>query len=707
MTIAQLFSEEVIQALGWTVVHSLWQAALLAAGAGVGMLLMHRRPARERYLLAVSALVGILVWAMVTFSSYYQPVPETIGMSVIAPDAPFLLPAEAAINLDNPGLMAQFSDYFSRNAPLIVTCWMLGMTFFLLKMLGALLYANQLKRRHVKAVSEKWQQVLRRFTTQIGIRRTVQLLESAVIKTPMTIGFLKPVVLLPIGMVNNLSPGQVEAVLAHELAHIYRCDFLVNIFQAMVETLFYFNPAVWWLSAAIRAEREDCCDDIAIRHCNNSLDYAKALVSVQEWGQDRPHFALAFSGSKNRLLNRVRRILNHPQNKSNIMEKFTATCVLLLAVLVLTISAAYPDSHSPDQPDACEEASVANVCMTKDSLPKGNAFINMEKEGKSLEAKVKNGVITYLKVDGKEIPQADYSQYEDLVEEAFGEVPVPPMPPSAPAAPSSPSSPSFPAPPAPPTPPTPPHFWYGGSNDAPVIIEQKDENGRRFFKIETPGGDEPFNFEWKEGGKVFKMNGDSFNLKEMFPEGMGMNFPAMELQGQLWAPAAEFPMIAGEDMQLKLKQELKLAKQYQKNLNKNKDQLKALRELEKHQKKLSKEQRQQLESARMEMNRAIGAYGQGFSFSPAREGNIRGYFEDGGGRVDRTVESSLENAMVRDGLIRNRENYTLELTGKGMKINGKKQSDEVWEKYKSIYRSASGFELNGKSKIVVDKDNAE
>lgn len=697
MTIAQILSEEVVQALGWTVIHSLWQAALLAAVAGVGMLLMHQRPARERYLLSISALTGVLVWAAITFFNYYEPASELPAVVVVSGEMT-ALPLVASTGGDwSGGVFEQFSGYFNRNAPLIATLWMLGMTFFLLRMLGALMYANQLKRRHVSPLPEKWQQTLLHFTRRIGIRRVVRLLESAAIKTPMTIGYLKPVILLPIGMVNNLSPQQVEAILAHELAHIYRSDFLVNIFQAIIETLFYFNPAVWWLSAAVRAEREDCCDDIAILHCNNSLDYAKALVSVQEWGRPRSNFALAFAGSKNRLLNRVRRILNHPQNKSNIMEKFTATCLLLLAVLALTVSAAYPDQQSQNTTPATKDVPAETPAMPTDSLPKGNARVNLEKNGKSLEAKVKDGVITYLKVDGKEIPPADYAQYEDLVEEAFGAAPLPPMPPMSPTAPMAPMAPMSPMPPMPPTPPAPPAgFWGDGATH---IFKERDANGNTLFKIERPDGAAPFVFEWNDENKTFKLNGEVFEESHLFPnpgfeEGHYLNLLKEKELAKALAEGFR------EDALFKAEEYKALNDAQREALKEHKKEWKAL---EKQQKEKWGEHREQLDQA----TRELAEQARGFAFAPPHiDGNIWGYFEDGG-RVDRTVESALEKALVKDGLIQNTENYTLELTGKGMKVNGKKQSDEVWERYKAIYRKVSGFELNGKSKIVVDKDEAQ
>ena len=146
------------------------------------------------------------------------------------------------------------------------------------------------------------------------MKKTVRFVESGLAKTPMVIGYLKPIILFPLGTVNQLTQQEVEAVLAHELAHIYRNDYLLNIIQSFIEIIFYYHPAVWWISANIRTERENCCDDIAVKICGSSITYVKALVILDEI-QPTPNLAMLFSSdSKNQLLNRVKRILNQPQN---------------------------------------------------------------------------------------------------------------------------------------------------------------------------------------------------------------------------------------------------------------------------------------------------------------------------------------------------------------------------------------------------------
>ena len=122
---------------------------------------------------------------------------------------------------------------------------------------------------------------------RLGIRRPVRLLESARVQVPVVIGALRPVLLLPASALTGLAPAQVEAVLAHELAHIRRHDYPVNLLQSAAETLLFYHPGVWWLSARIRAEREHCCDDIAVRVCGDAVGYAEALTSIATWARQR------------------------------------------------------------------------------------------------------------------------------------------------------------------------------------------------------------------------------------------------------------------------------------------------------------------------------------------------------------------------------------------------------------------------------------
>ncbi len=453
-------SEALIYALGWTVVHTLWQAAGIALLLAGLLPLLQKKSAIIRYWLAYAALVLVFGLAVATFLDLYASarafsVVEITRLTI--PDAP-----HAAI-ADSPPLLQRWQQYFDKHLPMFVSLWLLGVAFFVLRLLGGLIYLKRLKTAHTYPVDIHWEELLTYLAQRMAVQRPVMLLESALVQTPVVLGHLKPLILLPVGMVNALSIAQVEAILAHELAHIARHDYLLNVLQSFIEAILYFNPAVWWLSAVIRAEREHCCDDRALQVCDNSFTYAKALLAIQEMHRAAPGLSLAFGGyQKKHLLHRIQRILQQSQNRTNIMEKITATCLLLAAIIGLSINATWPHAQHAPAPDL----------VVLDTVPKQSTMrYNGKRSTQRIELKVENDKITYLKVDGREIPAEEYPKYQYLVEDIMGDVPPPPP------APERPEAPAPPAPLTPPTPPTPPApkkqgsvlYWTDDAYDAEEI----------------------------------------------------------------------------------------------------------------------------------------------------------------------------------------------------------------------------------------------
>jgi len=342
-TIFFFIPEHLGKALGWMVLHTLWQATLIGFIAGILMVALRHRPARVRYWTANGALLLILLAAVGTFGYYYKSMglaPLETGHGVLY-DSSAPVSANNAIpatDLQRPKNAAEINmaNYFSRHLPLIVALWFLGMSMFLLRLLGNIGYIYYLKNHLNFPVEQFWDDLLQGLVRKTRIGAPISLLESALVRTPMVIGYLKPVILFPIGMINRLDPANVEAILAHELAHIAHRDYLFNILQSIVEALFYFHPAVWWLSSRIRHEREIAADDAAVRLTGNSIEYAKALVIIQDMAFMPLSPSLAFAGQQKRqLIHRVHHIL-HIQPSTNLaMEKFIGTCAILLVLLGL------------------------------------------------------------------------------------------------------------------------------------------------------------------------------------------------------------------------------------------------------------------------------------------------------------------------------------------------------------------------------------
>jgi beta-lactamase regulating signal transducer with metallopeptidase domain len=173
----------------------------------------------------------------------------------------------------------------------------------------------------------------------MGITSAIQIMESGIAKVPMVIGHLKPLILVPLGMLASLPQAELEAILIHELAHIRRKDYLVNILQSLLEIIFFFNPAVLWTSSLIKREREHCCDDIAIATASSKVIYIKALVACQEYMHEQPAYAMALNGEKKHLLSRVKRLAVNDRKPITYVEKsILATCILTVALVITFLS---------------------------------------------------------------------------------------------------------------------------------------------------------------------------------------------------------------------------------------------------------------------------------------------------------------------------------------------------------------------------------
>lgn len=486
--IQNIFSEEIIQAIGWTMIHSLWQGFAVAIFMGIVMIGLQKKSSKVRHEFAFFSLFLTFILSLSTFIYLYDSAAEgaTLGTTVtIITEGGFVLENATVVQ----SFFQQSIEYFNEHLPLIVTLWLIGVVFFLLRMLGGLAFIQKLKTQQQQALPAEWQIVFEKIHAKFPMKKTVRIVESALAKTPMVVGYLKPVILFPLGAVNQLTQQEVEAVLAHELAHIYRNDYLLNIIQSFIEIIFYYHPAVWWISANIRTERENCCDDIAVKICGSSLTYVKALVTLEEI-QPAPNLAMSFSsGSKNQLLNRVKRILNQPQNKFNIMEKFTATCFLLVALFLFSFSPTKSEENQANENSTNIEATsfdLANAVET-DTVPapppppphldkhhkKGNGNFVYVKDGESVEVKYEDDEIVKLKINGEEIEEEDFSDYKDYIDELVEDVPLPPRPP-APYAPSISTTTTT---------------INGGGNY--TVTQSEDENGNSVYIMQSDDGDAP------------------------------------------------------------------------------------------------------------------------------------------------------------------------------------------------------------------------
>ena len=348
--IETLLPDPVVDALGWMILHSLWQGAIISVILGLIMILTNKFSAKSRYFIAVTSFLFIPASAIYTYIKNYD-VKEQVQVSLITSLKDNIVNEEdnQAIS-ENPVLMQtaqenegnlklkSYKKYFSQHLPLIVTVWLLGMLVFALKFLGGLAYTQRLKHYRIYQVTEEWQKIFDRLCQTLKVKQAVKIFQSAMVKVPMVVGFFKPVVLIPVSAFTGIPPKQLETIIMHELAHIIRRDYIINILQSLIEIIFFYHPAVWWMSKVIRAEREHCCDDIAIEKTGDSVSFVKALANIQEQFLMKENLAMTINGGNNNLFKRIKRLLNQPNMKTSFTEGFTASCIIFAGILIMILN---------------------------------------------------------------------------------------------------------------------------------------------------------------------------------------------------------------------------------------------------------------------------------------------------------------------------------------------------------------------------------
>jgi uncharacterized protein (TIGR03435 family) len=298
-----------VERLGSTLLHFLWQGMAIAAVYAAA-----RRSARDarpqvRYLLASTALALMAAAPVLTWAWLSPPAWE-----------PAAGPLTAAVSSGRSTALGDVATtwlggvYRTVPAPFlswVVAVWLAGASAFWLRLLGGWIVAGRLRSKLVRPAAGEWQQALDRLKTRVRVSRPVRLLVSSLVQAPAVVGWLRPVVLVPVGVLAGLPAGQVEALLLHELAHIRRDDYLVNALQSVLETLLFYHPAVWWVSGHMRTERELCCDDAAVSASGDVLTYARALAEMESARLVRVPAVMAASGGS--LAHRIARLLGEPR----------------------------------------------------------------------------------------------------------------------------------------------------------------------------------------------------------------------------------------------------------------------------------------------------------------------------------------------------------------------------------------------------------
>ncbi len=674
-------------ALGWTFVHSLWQIALIGAALYLCLRALPARRAATRYACSTMALWLVVVSAICT---YIIMLPEQPGTMEIA--GPVYLQAAA----DTPDTLHRIRTWLEDRMPLMLVIWLAGASVLLARLVISLGWLWQVRRTAmpVDVIQDRLEHLVKRF----NISRRPAVGSSTWMPSPVTIGHLKPVILFPVAIVNRLQPHEVEAILAHELAHIVRRDYLANLVQSFIEAVFYYHPVVWWMSGVVRAERENLADDLAVRWHGDAIGYARTLLAVQEWQQEaNPSMAIGFASRGKQTLFRIQRILNLPYKHHHHMEKS-----VLLSLTTLVIMAFALQGHSPSpaseaaQPDGMAMAPFVSIAA--DTIPSRGIYrIHKKTDDQEVRIEIEDGAIRTLEVDGQKVEPDAYGAYEALIDDLVGGLQAPPAPPAPfyfrmPAIPDMPDIPAIPQ--------LPPDFMDGFNfsfempeiPDMPEIPPFPQISINRIF----PG----------DGSRIFLWDGTAQNEYRILTDSTAgtsrmmiitgddttiVMSPSISLHGDMiefHSGDLDAEMEAWQKQVEALQREAEgRVRHWERDLEmRARD---AERQAEQRTRDMEREARrhydlgqQHQDSDRQRMEREYRIYGM----SPAapRFGSPQG---------------ALTDQLIRDRLVDPGEEAEVLLTPDKLRINGKKMPDNLHRKYLDLYEAQQGDPLTGNSRV--------
>jgi beta-lactamase regulating signal transducer with metallopeptidase domain len=351
-------------------------------------MLMRSFSARARYLAATLGLLLMLAAPIFTLSRLYSSMPagaseagQKAALSANGQSVNFKASVSGGApnsQTDSAGRAAKPMDFTpfeslteSRFAPLaqwLVLFWLGGLIIFSARLFNGWVATERLKRRGIGRATAACEESFARLSQRIGISRPVRLYKSVLVEVPTVIGWLRPVILVPVGAFTGLSQQQLDALLAHELAHVRRYDYLINLLQSVAETLLFYHPAVWWISKQIRVEREHACDDLAVDACGDALLYARALAELETLrASDEHNLALAASGGGSLIL-RIRRLMSAASRSEQrrpawfaVLLLFVATSSALMVAQGALLSVTDPEGIRPEALSPRREVAVTFV----------------------------------------------------------------------------------------------------------------------------------------------------------------------------------------------------------------------------------------------------------------------------------------------------------------------------------------------------------
>lgn len=638
-----------VQSLGWTLLNSLWQAPLLAVIMLTLLKLTPGRSANFRHGVAFVALCLVLLSSITTFFLLQA---NTSGYaSWLASTSP----AQTTLVVQTPVVVTDLSfpsttviGWLNTHLDWIIQLWMAGFILFISRLILGFWYIHRLRHQSVYLadhLADRLQQLAR----QLSIDRLIALAEAP-IDAPLVIGYLRPVIVFPLGLLSGLTTEQVEAIFVHELSHIRRHDFLINLAQSVAESIFFFNPFVWMISSIINKEREHCCDDMVLANGSSPLTYAKTLAQLEE-ARLSPPLVFGLGGNKNQLLNRIKRIMEKTAVKDSGKARLLPLVLVVLGLVFaswLSIGNEEPGDRLTDEPDQTAAADTVKEKTTgKSSSYERRKITRWDENGEPHEEVVEV-------IEGDAIDEEDGDWFA---------MPAPLAYPSFPGFPDSPDSPSLPGFPD----------FTEGNNDFFVLppgmaFTLDSIPGRHHYRLNEE--------EWAAFEEEFKTK-----FKEQFKDFYSKNEEQLEkLMDEARKGSHEWNSVYSEDL---LADNLRLMEKELAMLEPR------LHDFEKHIPDMERVQRD-MEGSQRDMERSLldmQRYEkdmQRWKQDMARHEKEMKVWEE----RSRVFEKDVKELLVQDGYLEKNETIkTLKFDDDGdITVNGKEVKEKDKAKYKELHR---------------------
>lgn len=654
------FPQNLIDVLGWTVFHSIWQGAIIGLVFYLLLTTQNFKSSRTRFNAAWTTLFLQLLTSIGTFYYIWNTYANRLESLIYQESGSqnhFYLSGNN-INSIQTSLLENLLNLPNQYIDWVSWVWLFGVSLMTLKMMGGFSYLFWLNKVSTDPLPMEIKLFLELKRKEAGVKRIIGKL-STQIQSPIVFGHFKPILLFPFALLSKLTPEQIEAVILHELAHIKRNDYILNIFQIFIEVVFYFHPVTWWLTSIVKREREHICDEEAAgKELKQKLSYAKALLIIQENDSISSIGSLAFAKKPSEMYLRIKRILE-PSKNVNFMEKTT------LGILVLGLAVGVFWQQKPVFANKSDFKNVLNVKM--DSLPKGTIQINLNKNGATWDINLKDGKIVSLKKDGNTIPEGDFPKYEAEVKKIMNEMPPPPPP-------------GVPAPPPPPgiPPPPPPMIWNEGqpsknTNEDYMIITKKDGTSQKFIQHKEV---------------IVKSEGQTIQTEEkiIWKDEKGNNVNPDDIDPSTIQTIDVRKSPKGQKSETTTVTVITSEKNTTRNLGPEEIKTIDVRKSGSGEEVIIEKGmplNMLIEGKALFVADSINFSVDKFSFQP---GNVR---------------SAITSQLMSDQIIADENNFQMELTASYLKIDGKKYVGPFHAKYLKIYESSTGLKMDSKSKISI------